>query len=232
MINTNSHVIIVLNKFFEQLQINVFDYSTFYLEHSRSHFLQFENYSISNNRSMMQVLVSFILNIWSKYITIYEYDAIYKHEIAVNTRVEITQNVFQLRMMNVFDSQNIYFVEFLKKLDELDVRFNARNVLKIYFDLETRVNVKSWIVVIIEFLSCVSQKNVCISLFRKRNAETNAYDNQNINFLSINIIEIEKAFQQVFRHLAHSIAINYDFSNKNFRRQIVNLHKLYLNNEC
>jgi hypothetical protein len=35
MINTNSHVTIVLNEFLKKLQTNVFDYSTFYLEHSR-----------------------------------------------------------------------------------------------------------------------------------------------------------------------------------------------------
>ncbi len=143
MINTNSRVIIVLNEFFEKLQINVLDYWTFYSKNSRFHFLQLRDYFVSENRSMMHVLVSFIWNIWSKYITIYEYDAIYEHEIVVNARVEITQSEFQLWMMNVFDSQNIYFVEFLKKFDELNVRFNIEDVLKICFDFETRINVKN-----------------------------------------------------------------------------------------
>jgi hypothetical protein len=232
MINTNSHVTIMLNEFLEKLQINVFDYSTFYSKHSRSHFLQLRNYFASESRSMMHVFVSLTLNIWSEYITIYEYDAIYEHEIVVNARVEITQSEFQLRVMNVFDSQNIYFVEFLKKFDELSVRFNIEDVLRIYFDFETRMNVESWIVVMIESLSCASQRDVCISLFKKRDTETNQYDDRNLNSLSINIIEITKTFEQISRHSAHSIAIDYDLRNKIFRRQIVDLHKLSFNEEC
>jgi hypothetical protein len=232
MISTNSHVTIVLNEFFEKLQINVFDYSTFYSRHSRFHFLQLKDYFASESRSIMHVLVSFILNIWSKYITIYEYDAIYEHKIVVNAHVEITQSEFQLRVMNVLDSQNIYFVEFLKKFDELNVRFNIENVLKIYFDFETRMNVENWIVVMIEFLSCASQKDVCISLFKKRDTKTNQYDDWDLNSLSINIIEITKTFEQIFRHFVHSIAIDYDLRDKIFRHQIVDLHKLYFNEEC
>jgi hypothetical protein len=67
MINTNSHVTIVLNEFLEKLQINVFDYSTFYFEHSRFHVLQLKDYFVSESRSMMHALVSLTLNIWSKY---------------------------------------------------------------------------------------------------------------------------------------------------------------------
>jgi hypothetical protein len=216
MINTNSHVIIVLNKFLEKLQINVFDYSTFYSKHSRFHFLQLKDYFASESRSMMHVLVSFTLNIWSKYITIYEYDAIHEHEIVVNARVEITQSEFQFRVMNVLDSQNEYFVEFLKKFDELSVRFNIEDVLRIYFDFETRMNVETWIVVMIESLSCASQRDVCIFLFKKRNTETNQYDDRDLNFLSINIVEITKTFEQIFRHFVHSIAIDYDLRDKTF----------------
>lgn len=181
---------------------------------------------------MIHVFVSLILNIWSKYITIYDYDAIYEHEIVVNARVEITQSDFQLRIMNVFDSQNIYFVEFLKKFDELSVRFNIDDVLRIYFDLETQVNVENWIVVMIESLSCASQKDVCIFLFKKRDTETDQYDDRDLNSLSINIVEITKTFKQISRYFVHSIAIDYDFRDKIFRRQIVDLHKLYLNEKC
>ncbi len=218
MINTNSHVTIVLNEFLERLQINVFDYSTFYSKHSRFHFLQLKNYFASKNQSMMHVFVSFTLNIWSEYITIYEYDAIYEHEIVVNARVEITQSEFQLRVINVLDSQNIYFVEFLKKFDELSVRFNIEDVLRIYFDLETRINVENWIFVMIESLSCASQRDVCIFLFKKWDTKTNQYDDRDLNSLSINIVEITKTFEQISRHFAHSIAIDYDFRNKIFRR--------------
>ncbi len=63
MINTNSHVTIVLNEFLEKLQINVFDYSTFYFEHSRFHVLQLKDYFVSESRSMMHALVSLTLNI-------------------------------------------------------------------------------------------------------------------------------------------------------------------------
>jgi hypothetical protein len=63
MINTNLHVIIMLNEFLEKLQINVFDYSTFYFKHSRFHFLQLKDYFDFENRSIMHVLVSLIQNI-------------------------------------------------------------------------------------------------------------------------------------------------------------------------
>jgi hypothetical protein len=156
MININSHVTIVLSEFLKQMRTNVSDYQTFYLEHSRSHFLQLENYSASHSRSIVIIFVSLILNIWSKYITIYEYDAIYEHELVVNARVEITSSIFNFRVMSVSDSQNLYFIQFLKKSDELNVRFNTKDVLKIYFDLKTRVNIESWNVVIIETLSYAS----------------------------------------------------------------------------
>jgi hypothetical protein len=143
MININSHVTIVLSEFLEQMRTNVFDYQTFYLEHSRSHFLQLKNYSASHSRSTMIISVSLILNIWSKYITIYEYDVIYKHELVVNARVEITSSIFNFRIMSVSDLQNLYFIEFLKKPDELNVRFNTKNVLRIYFNFKTWVNIEN-----------------------------------------------------------------------------------------
>jgi hypothetical protein len=218
MININSHVMIVLSEFLEQMRTNVSDYQTFYLEHSRSHFLQLENYSASHSRSTVIVFISLILNIWSKYITIYEYDVIYEHELVVNARVEITSSIFNFRVMSVSDSQNLYFIEFLKKSDELNVRFNTEDVLRIYFDLKTRVNIENWNVVIIETLSCASQKDVCIFLFRKRNTKIEKYDSRDLNSLSINIVEITKIFEHVFRHFAHQIAIDYDLQDKIFRR--------------
>jgi hypothetical protein len=210
MININSHVMIVLSEFLKQMRTNVSDYQTFYLEHSRSHFLQLENYFASHNRSTVIVSVSLTLNIWSKYITIYEYDAIYEHELVVNARVEITSSIFNFRVMSISDLQNLYFIEFLKKSDELNVRFNTEDVLRIYFDLKTRVNIESWNVVIIEILSYASQKDVCIFLFKKRNIEIEKYDSRDLNSLSINIIEITKIFEHVSRHFAHQIAIDYD----------------------
>jgi valyl-tRNA synthetase len=156
MININSHVTIVLSEFLEQMRTNVSNYQTFYLEHSRSHFLQLENYSASYNRSTVIISVSLILNIWSKYITIYEYDAIYEHKLVVNARVEITSSIFNFRVMSVSDSQNLYFIEFLKKSDELNVKFNIEDVLRTYFDFKTRVNIENWNVVIIEILSYAS----------------------------------------------------------------------------
>jgi hypothetical protein len=143
MININSHVTIMLSKFLQQMRTNVFDYQTFHLEHSHSHFLQLENYSASLNRSTVIVFVSLILNIWSKYIAIYKYDVIYEHELDVNARVEITSSIFHFRVMSVFNSQNLYFIECLKKSDELNVRFNTEDVLKVYFNLKTRVNIKN-----------------------------------------------------------------------------------------
>jgi hypothetical protein len=174
------------------------------------------------------ISVSLTLNIWSKYITIYEYDAIYEYELVVNARVEITSSIFNLRIMSVSDSQSLYFIEFLKKSDELNVRFNTENVLRIYFNLKIRMNIKNWNVVIIEILSCASQKDVCIFLFRKRNTKIEEYDSRDLNSLSINIVEIIKIFEHVSCHLAHQIAIDYDLQNKIFRRQIIDLHKLYI----
>jgi hypothetical protein len=185
------------------MRTNVSNYQTFYLEHSRSHFLQLENYSASHNRSTVIVSVSLTLNIWSKFITIYEYNAIYEHELVVNARVEITSSIFNFRVISVSDSQNLYFIEFLKKSDELNVKFNTKNVLRIYFDFKTWVNIESWNVVIIEILSCASQKNVCIFLFKKRNTKIEKYDNRDFNSLSINIVEITEIFEHVSRHLAH-----------------------------
>jgi hypothetical protein len=105
-------------------------------------------------------------------------------------------------------------------------------VLRIYFDLKTRVNIESWNVVIIEILFYASQKDVCIFLFRKRNTKIEKYDSRDLNSLSINIVEITEIFEHVSRHLAHQIAIEYDLQNKIFRRQIIDLHKLYIDHQC
>lgn len=81
----------------------------------------------------------------------------------------------------------------------------------------------------IDTLSCASLGDVCLALFPRYDAETNDYDKRDVNSLSANIVEVSEAFRAISKHPAHEVGIDID---KTFKRQIVELHKLYLNDTC
>ena len=172
----NKLIEIKMTKFLIILQINVFDYFHFYFSHSKSHFLRFENYSNVENRSTVKIFVSFILNFWFEYNIVYNYAIIYEHEIFVEARQQLQKNDMKFRMMNVLNFDDKFYIEFLKKSNELNVRMKIENVLKINFDLNIRINENSWTTIMIKFLFCAFLNDVCVSLFRKFYKNNDIYD--------------------------------------------------------
>jgi hypothetical protein len=134
LLNTNQQIINVLNEFKTNLKFIRSNYENFYSKYSIQHFIQFDDYSNFNNRSFVKVLVSSILNIWSKYTIVYEFDCIMKHEVMIEHNKNVRESMFQIRIMNVLESRNKYYIEFLHKSNDLNCRFNTNDKLIINFE--------------------------------------------------------------------------------------------------
>jgi hypothetical protein len=214
------------------MKINVLDYKDFYFKHSSQHFIQFDDYSSSKKRSFVKIFASLILNIWSKYTIVYKFDFIMKHEIVIMMNKDVRENIFKLRLMNVLDFQNKYYIEFLKKSNELNCRFNIDDWLNINFILLVRSKKTNWQALIIDVFSCTSLKNVCVNMYRFRDFEIEAYSTQTINALSCNIVDINTTFQRVQRHFCENVEVNVVANDKIFRRQFIELQKLHKEESC
>ena len=95
-IKTNSLVKNIVFEFVDSMRTNISDYADFYLKYPEHHFLQIGDYPTPTDQPIVQVPASLILDSWSEYTTVYGYVAIYKHEIAVNARKQLSKIVFNL----------------------------------------------------------------------------------------------------------------------------------------
>ncbi len=133
----------MLNEFKTNLKFVRSNYENFYLKHSIQYFIQLDDYSNLNNRSFVKMFISSILNIWSKYTIVYEFDCIMKHEIMIKHNKNVRENMFQIRVMNVFKSRNKYYIKFLHKLNDLNCRFSTNDKLIINFKFFKRSKKKT-----------------------------------------------------------------------------------------
>jgi hypothetical protein len=138
LLNTNQQIINVLNEFKTNLKFVRSDYESFYSKHSIQHFIQFDDYSDFNNRSFVKVLVSSILNIWSKYTIVYKFDCIMKHEVMIEHNKNVRESMFQIRVINVLESRDKYYIEFLHKSNDLNCRLSTDDKLIINFEFFKR----------------------------------------------------------------------------------------------
>ena len=134
LINFNFHVIEVVELFSSRLRDNIPDYAGFYPGHPTSHFLQVGDYPKAELRPSVNVPASPVLDTWLEYTTTYGYGAIYEHKIAVNERTRLGQMVFDLRVMDVSHSADLFYVGFIQRTTEHDIRIEVGNVLKVNFD--------------------------------------------------------------------------------------------------
>jgi hypothetical protein len=197
LLNTNQLIFNTLKQFEAKMKINVLDYEDFYFKHSSQHFIQFDDYSSSKKRSFVKILASSILNIWSKYTIVYEFDFIMKHEVVIIMNKNVRKSIFKLRLMNVLDFQDKYYIEFLKKSNKLNYRFNIDDRLNINFTFLMRSKKTNWQALIIDAFSCTSLKNVCVSMYRFKNFEIEAYSTQTINALSCDIVDMNTTFRRI-----------------------------------
>ena len=57
-----------------------------------------------------------------------------EQNVVIKARQNIAKNIFQLKMMNVFDERERFYIDLVKKSIELKIKFNIKNQLQINFD--------------------------------------------------------------------------------------------------
>ena len=57
-----------------------------------------------------------------------------EQNIVINARQNIAKDFFQLKMMNVFNAHERFYIDFVKKSVKLKIKFNIKNQLQINFD--------------------------------------------------------------------------------------------------
>ncbi len=50
-----------------------------------------------------------------------------KHEVVIIINKNVRENIFKLQLMNILDFQDKYYIEFLKKSNELNYEFNIND---------------------------------------------------------------------------------------------------------
>jgi hypothetical protein len=138
LLNASHHVLSHLTQFRTELQYNVPDYGAFYAGHPREHFFQLGDYPIADLRPKVQVSGSPTLNDWSEYTTIYEFGCVYEHEVEERHRKLLNSEPLNLRVMIVPEPKNRSFIEFLKKPDDRNIRFNTEDQLTINYSSTQR----------------------------------------------------------------------------------------------
>jgi hypothetical protein len=221
-----------IKQFRTSLKIILFDYVAFYFDHSIQHFLQLSDYFNANDRSHVHVSTTSMLSFWSKYSTIYDFECVAEQKMINTNRKNVLDHVFKLRVMNVSETRDRFYVDFLEKFDELKTRFNIDDRLTVNFNSIRKSKNENWSIMIINILSCSSQKDVCISLIRSINSDIEIFLSQTINFMSCDIIDMNATFQLMSRHLSHLIELNVLTNSKTFKRQIVKLQKLFRDEQC
>ena len=232
VIKTNSLVENVVSEFVNSVKTNIPAYAGFYPKHSEKHFLQTEDYFMPTNWPIVQVPASPTLDSWLEYTTIYGYAAIYKHEIAVNMRKQLSGMVFNLWVMEVPNSQSKHYIGFIEQNNKSNICIDVGDVLKVNFDTNKWVKTKNWSAVAIEPLSFAPLGNLCILLFRRKDKVTEELINLDLNALLIDIIELLEAAQQISSYIPYQVALNSVIQSKTFRYQIIELHKLYKDPDC
>ena len=167
LINTNDHVIDVIDDFRQHLDSITPNYARFYPKHPDQHFLQSGDYPLPHEWSTVCIPATATFDDWSEYTTVLGYAAIYEHEVAEKMAVNISEAIFRQRVMNVPFSRDRHYIGFLEPEDELDARFNPGDRLKINFDLERRLETEDWTAVVLEALPCAPQGDVSIAIFRR-----------------------------------------------------------------
>ena len=69
-------------------------------------------------------------------------------------------------------------------------------------------------------------EELCIALFRKFNAKSDKYNDQELNSLPTDIISWAKAASQISWHSTHQVTLDFNVESKIFWRQIARLQKI------
>lgn len=85
----------------------------------------------------MSVPVFSSLNNWSKYTTAYGYVAIYKHKVTEKQSKNLNDQKFNLHIMEVPSSSELYYISFLEPPLDVDTWFAMDDLLYVSFDSDS-----------------------------------------------------------------------------------------------
>lgn len=232
LLMTDPDVLNHLEQFQTELRYNVPDYGAFYAGHPTQHFLKLGDYPTADLRPKVQVPGSLTLDDWSEYTTVYGFGCVYEHEVEERRRNMVMSEPFNLRVMAVPGPKDRYFIGFLEKPDDRNVRFNTGDRLTINFFPNLRLEEQNWPAVVIDTLPCTPQGDICISMCRPRDSKSGEYSSEDVNPMPYDIASSEAAFRLVSRHLSHAVHVDILTNTETFKRQIVGLNKLFKEESC
>lgn len=90
--------------------------------------------------------------------------------------------------MNIPNFKSKYYIEFIEKSVENNVRIDVGKLLKINFDPNHQVKIENWTVVMIKPLLLTPWEKLCIVFFRRFNKKTREYNKQELNALPTNTV--------------------------------------------
>ena len=207
-IQTNLLVENIVSEFVDSVRINISDYADFYPKHLEHHFFQTGDYFTLTDWPIVQVPTLLTLDSWSEYITIYGYVAIYKHEIAVNMCKQLSRMVFNLQVIEVSNFWSNHYIGIINWYYYRNICIDIKDVLKVNFNTNKRVETKNWSAVVIEPLPFALPKDLYMLLFQRKNKATGELINFDLNALLTDIIGLSEAAQQISSHTLHQIALD------------------------
>lgn len=81
------------------------DYARFYLNHPDAHFLKVKDYPVAELQPVIHVLALSTLDLWSVYIRVYRYRAIYEYKITLNAYDRLLKIVFSFYAIDIPNSE-------------------------------------------------------------------------------------------------------------------------------
>lgn len=73
---------------------------------------------------------------FDQYIVVLNYDIVNEQNYINKNVKTIRAIVFEFRVMNVFNSKNRYYIDFLRKMNDDEIFVQIENELKINFDVD------------------------------------------------------------------------------------------------
>lgn len=157
----------MIDDFKQKLESTIPDYASFYPKHPKQHFLQSDNYPLPEDRPTVCIPAIATFDDCSGFTIVLGYAAIYEHETVEKMSVDISEAIFNLRVMNISFSHDRHYVGVLEPDDELNARFSPGNRLKMNFDPDQRLETEDWTAIVLASLPYAPQGDIFIAIFRR-----------------------------------------------------------------
>lgn len=225
VLNAQPQIADALNDFRKELQETAIQYTKFYPKHPDKHFIQMGDYPKGDKRPAVWVPAALTLDSFSEYTTGYGFAAIAEQEVVDQKAAAISSARFQLRVMDIADSDNSHYLGFMKSEDLPNVRLEVDDRFKINFNLKNTVEETEWTAVVINPLPFASVSDICIILFRPW--IENLPIDTDVKALPVDISDLRAAHTRVAEHPAHEVIVKYTPTSRTLKRQITSLQQIY-----